>query len=93
MRVAQSRARNNTVLRFQDISHNFKEAAIDNRVLEGDCEALRTVVHFSLKFSQNSVKVLIEPFQKINIGQDNAVPKVTHLLSFPKVTGSTFSPC
>ncbi|KAG0603466.1 hypothetical protein M758_10G096800 [Ceratodon purpureus] len=50
MQVAQLRAENNTLLlRFQEISHKFKEAAVDNRVLKADCEALRAKVNMATR--------------------------------------------
>lgn len=45
MQVAQLRAENTALVqRLQEISHKFQEAAIDNRVLKSDCEALRAKV-------------------------------------------------
>ena len=45
MQVAQLRMENTALVqRLQDISHKFQEAAIDNRVLKADCEALRAKV-------------------------------------------------
>lgn len=34
--------------RLQEISHKFQEAAVDNRVLKSDVEALRVKVNYDL---------------------------------------------
>ncbi|CAM6022011.1 unnamed protein product [Sphagnum balticum] len=45
MQVAQLRVENTTLVkRLTDISHKFNEAAVDNRVLKSDVEALRAKV-------------------------------------------------
>jgi hypothetical protein len=50
MQVAQLRVENNALVqRLQDISHKFQEAAIDNRVLKADCEALRAKVNMAAR--------------------------------------------
>lgn len=50
MQVAQLRAENNTLVqRFQEINHKFQEAAVDNRVLKADCEALRAKVNMAAR--------------------------------------------
>lgn len=52
MQVAQLRVENTNLLqRLQDISQKFQEAAIDNRVLTADCEALRAKVRVRLRQS------------------------------------------
>jgi hypothetical protein len=49
MQVAQLRVENTTLVkRLTDISHKFNEAAVDNRVLKSDVEALRAKVSLSL---------------------------------------------
>lgn len=48
MQVAQLRAENHALVqRFQEINYKFQEAAVDNRVLKADCEALRAKVGHS----------------------------------------------
>ncbi|KAG0611052.1 hypothetical protein M758_7G110900 [Ceratodon purpureus] len=50
MQVAQLRMENTALVqRLQDISHKFQEAAIDNRVLKADCEALRAKVNMAAR--------------------------------------------
>ncbi|XP_024397437.1 basic leucine zipper 63 isoform X2 [Physcomitrium patens] len=50
MQVAQLRVENTNLLqRLQDISQKFQEAAIDNRVLTADCEALRAKVNMAAR--------------------------------------------
>lgn len=50
MQVAQLRAENTALVRrLQEISHKFQEAAIDNRVLKSDCEALRAKVNMAAR--------------------------------------------
>lgn len=47
IQVAQLRVENTTLVkRLTDISQKFSDAAVDNRVLKSDVEALRAKVHF-----------------------------------------------